>query len=113
MEPQVQTNPAASSPAPITSEASKTPEFVPGIPTGEARMEWRKTGKKPAPKESPKTEAPAASTEEVSDAPPEKAESESAAAPEAAPVQEPKPKPRSNAETRLSEILADLKKAGL
>lgn len=66
---------------------------------GPERQEWLKSGTLPAPK------ADSAPAKETSDAP----KGESAPASEAGKDQ----KPRDNAETRLKELLADLKQAGL
>lgn len=96
--------------------AESSPAAAPAaVPSGaEAYANWRMTGEVP---ETPKPEAPAASKE--SSGAGEKP-AESASAPEAESQQEKKPRSspsgasaRSNAETRLNEILADLKRAGL
>ncbi len=69
--------------------------------------EWRMSGKLPdPPAAAPKSEQSASSKKSSADE-----SAESASAPEAENHQE--RKPRSNAETRLNEILGDLKKAGL
>lgn len=104
MAEDVNTPAAESSPAP---EAA--PVEVPREP--QAYAEWRKTGKTPAPAAKPKVEASAAS--ENSSAEGDEPEGKSAPAPEAGHQQQDKPKPRSNAETRLNELLADLRQAGL
>lgn len=70
-----------------------------------AYAEWRQTGKLPKPEAS-------ATSEKQSDAGEESAE-KGAPAPEAGDQQESKAKPRSNAETRLKELLDDLKRAGM
>lgn len=103
--PDVIAPPAESSPA---EAPQSTPESKPSaesisVPTDpKDYAEWRKTGKLP----SERTSAPA---KESSDG--EKPE-KSAPAPEAGKPQQEK-KPRSNAESRLEEILSDLRTAGL
>lgn len=105
MDTDVQTPAAESSPA-ATEKQPAMQEFVPGIPKDSAaRAEWLKTGKKP---EAPKKQE-SAPAEESSDAEEEPSDGESAAAPEAANTQEPKPK-RSNAESRIKELLAENKR---
>jgi hypothetical protein len=98
----VESSPAANE-APTSFELPKSsgPEYV----------EWRKTGKLPEkPKqEPPKKEAPAASKE---------SSDEGTQASGEAPASEPgnqqqERKPKSNAETRLNELLNDLRRAGL
>lgn len=91
----VQDAPAASSPA--------TPTFE--VPTGDAYAEWRQTGKIPAAKPAP----PAAQPKPEKSASPNS--EKPAPAPEAGNNQE--RKQRSNAETRLNELLDSLKDAGL
>jgi hypothetical protein len=93
---------AAPSPA-----ASETATAMP--PSGNAEYaNWRMTGKVPEAK--PKSDASAASTKESSGAGDKPAES--APASEAGKATQEK-KPRSTAETRLEEILSDLRTAGL
>lgn len=88
------------------AEPSPAPIEVPQEPA--AYAEWRHTGKlpeakaAPAEKKTPKAEAAATSNESENDAP----------ASEAGTTKQEK-KPRSTAETRLNELLADLKTAGL
>jgi len=92
--------------APKTAESSSagTPITVPR--EAEAYAEWRQTGKLPA-------RAPA-QPEAKESAPSEKSESDTAPAAErGGQQQEKKARPRSNAETRLQELLEDLKRAGL
>ena len=95
--PSAEQTPAASSPAPVNHQ-----EVLNNL-SPEARKEWRLTGKIPEPKK-----AEDSATSDPSDA--EKAES--APAPEAGKTQDRAPK-RDNAESRLKELLADLKTAGL
>lgn len=93
---------AESSPA---AEAPQTQTFeVPRDPA--AYNQWRKTGEIPESK--PKREAPAPSKKESSAAP--EKEAGTSAASEAETQQE--RKPRSDAASRLDEILADLRRAG-
>jgi hypothetical protein len=102
--PDVETPPAESSPAapePSTeSKPSAEPGSIPTDPKGYA--EWRKTGNLPSAESAPAKEKSAEA----------KAEEKSAPAPEAGKPQQEK-KPRSNAESRLEEILSDLRTAGL
>lgn len=79
-----------------TAEATAVEQEIPSA--GSERIEWQKTGKI----------TPKAAPTPASEASP-KAKAESAAASEAAPQE----KSRDNAATRLQEILADLKTAGL
>lgn len=95
-----------------TPAAESSTAAVMEVPTGnEAYAHWRMTGELP---ETPKTEAPAASKKESSGAAAaeEAGAAETRSAPEAESQQE-KKAPRSNAETRLNEVLADLRRAGL
>jgi hypothetical protein len=97
-----ESSPAAEAPAAIE---------VPRDPAAYAA--WRQTGKTPdagAAAAKPKSEAPAPSKKESSAARESEAEN-NAPASEAESQQE--RKPRSNADTRLAEILADLKRSGL
>lgn len=89
--PSAEQTPAAPSPAPHSQETlnSLSPE---------QRTEWRKTGTLPS------KEAPATSKEDSAAKP-----AETAPVSETGPQEKPK---RDNAETRLKEILADLKTAG-
>jgi hypothetical protein len=89
-------------PSPSESSASPGAESfeVPKDPA--ARLEWRKTGKLPEKNNTPKKEASAPSTNSETNAPASEAGSD---------LQE--RKQRSNAETRLTELLGDLKRAGL
>ena len=101
--PDVEAPVAESSPAapPPSTESKPTTEPA-SVPTDpKDYLEWRKTGKLPS--------AESAPAKESSDGDkPEK----SAPAPEAGKPQQEK-KPRSNAESRLEEILSDLRTAGL
>ena len=93
-------NTTDANPVAVDSSAA-APEVEQSIPSaGPERIEWQKTGKI-TPKAAPAPASDASSKEKV----------ESAAASEAAP-QEKAPK-RDTAESRLAEILADLKTAGL
>lgn len=100
------------SPAPDVHAASSPAAAVEVPKDPQAYQEWRRTGKLPAAKEpagKPKEDSTTSQAAE-GDKPKEKTAPASAAGKE----QEPKPpKPRSNAETRLNEILEDLKRAGL
>jgi hypothetical protein len=87
-----QAPPAESSPAAATFEVPSDSEQY---------AEWRQTGKLPEAK-APKVEKPAASKESVKAAPASEAGKETTQEHE-----------RSNAATRLAEVLADLKRAGL
>src|SRR6187455_476367 len=90
--------PVDSSPQPAVAEPTPT---TPEIPTGGADyLEWRKTGKLPSAESAPAKES-------AGDKP-----DKSAPAPEAGRPQQER-KPRSNAESRLEEILTDLRTAGL
>jgi len=93
--PSAETTHADPSPAPVNHQ-----EVLNNLTT-EQRSAWRLTGKLP---EQPSKEESAPSASEVE-------KTESAPAPEAGKPQE-RPK-RDNAETRLKELLADLKQAGL
>lgn len=99
-------NTAVAEPSPATAAPA-----APEVPTGAAEYtNWRMTGKlpeTPGAEAKPKTEA-AAPSKKSSAAP--DAETH-APAPEAESTQE--RKPRDNAATRLNELLADLKRAGL
>jgi hypothetical protein len=103
MENQLTDN-AASSPAPQTFEIPSDPK---------ANLEWRKTGELPASaKEGTPKEASTPSKENASAANRKDGAAEPAAASATATQQE-KTKQQSAAATRLNELLADLKKAGL
>ncbi len=98
----------------VSAESSTATLEVPSDPHEYA--EWRQSGKlpaaKPAPAEKkPKAEASAASRE--SSAAGEESTEKHAPAPEAGKEKQEQAKPRGNAETRLQEILGDLKRAGL
>ena len=92
--------------------SSAAPIEVPRDP--QAYQKWRQTGETPAaPKTTPVTRTPKADpapAKESSEAPVDGAENDAPAS-EAGTQQE--PKKRSNAETRLKDLLDDLKRAGL
>jgi len=90
---------ADSTPAPTTLLAPTDPQEY---------ATWRSTGKLPEPKEGKPKEASTPSPESSSGSPEEKI----APAPEAGKTKQ-EPRSRSDAETRLAEVLADLSKAGL
>lgn len=94
--------PAASSPAPVI-----TPPSTVLAPKGEARAEWLKTGNMPeAPAEKPKEASAPSKETSVEGAP-----SQDAPAPEPGKQQE--QRQRNSAESRLNEILDDLREQGL
>ena len=92
---------------PVVTVAAPTPALE--IPKGEAYDTWRKTGELPTPEVKEPTPADPSPASAEAD---ESAEG-TASASEAETTQKPQPKKRSNAETRLSEVLEDLRKAGL
>lgn len=82
---------------------------APAVPTDpKAYAEWRQTGKTPEPSQ-PKEESAPSKDSAAGDEPAQK----TAPASEAGKKQEIKERPRSNAETRLNELLEDLRHAGL
>jgi hypothetical protein len=96
--------------APVESSTATT---APQVPTDEkSYREWRETGRLPGDSK-PKAESAPAKQDESSE--PSDSDGEHAPAPEAGKdnKQEKANKPRSNAETRLKELLDDLKRAGL
>ena len=106
----IPTNNADSSPAPETP-ATATPETAVAPRDPQQYAEWRTTGKVPAaaPKANkPKSEEPATSKDSSA---PEKGE-KGAPAPEAGNNSKQEQRPRDNAESRLRELLNDLKTAG-
>lgn len=101
-------SPATPEPAPAIDLASLSPED---------RQTWRETGELPKADSTPvKDSSEAASKGEAAkgeDAPPEEKAETTAPASEAEKSTQEQPHKRGNAESRLQEILADLKKAGL
>jgi hypothetical protein len=98
--------------ADVNAQAPESSSAPQAVPTGSTEYAaWRMTGKTPAaaPAAKPKPEASAASSNETSGAGEKSAES----TPASEPGEEQEAKPRSNAVTRLNELLADLKHAGL
>jgi hypothetical protein len=97
--PEDVATPAESSPAATPQETPQVTE-APKIPTGGPEyLEWRKTGKLPSAESAPAKESDGEKPEKP------------APAPEAG--KPPQEKKRSNAESRLEEILSDLRTAGL
>jgi hypothetical protein len=91
-----------------TADSSSVTAEVPRAP--EAYSEWRKTGQLPAAKQDSSKEA---STPSDTSAAADDAAGNTAPASEAGTEKQERTKQPRNAETRLNELLADLKKAGL
>lgn len=95
MENTTVTTPVESSPA--------APAAVIEVPKDPAAyQEWRKTGKLPDPAEKSEESAPSKKSSETAEAPEARKQGK-----------QEQERPRSTAETRLNELLADLKRAGL
>jgi hypothetical protein len=101
---------ASAAPSPAQPEPQQQPAAVPDIPRDPAAYKkWRETGEIKEPKPKGAESAPAKESAKG-----EEPEDKVAPAPEAGTETQEKPKPqRSDAATRLNELLADIKRAGL
>jgi hypothetical protein len=95
-------------PTPAAESSPANPHFTVEAPQGDARAEWLKTGA--VPEDKPKTEESASSKEHSAEG--QKPEEKGAPASEAGKEKQ-ETRGRSNAETRLNEVLEDLRRAGL